>query len=48
VAEASSAGLAAPAGEGRIEITLADGVRITISGAVSVEQLHPVLSVLRR
>ena len=48
LAEASSAALAAPASEGRIEITLADGVRITISGAVSVGQLHPVLSVLRR
>jgi transposase len=48
LAEASCAALAAPASEGRIEITLADGVRITISGAVSVGQLHPVLSVLRR
>jgi transposase len=48
LAQASSAGLAAPASEGRIEITLADGVRITISGTVSVEQLHSVLSVLRR
>jgi hypothetical protein len=48
LAEASSAGLAAPASEGRIEITLADGVRITISGTVSVGQLHSVLSVLRR
>ena len=36
LAEASSAALAAPASEGRIEIALADGVRITISGTVSV------------
>jgi transposase len=36
------------ASEGRIEITLADGVRIAISGAVSAEQLHQVLGVLRR
>jgi transposase len=35
------------ASEGRIEITLADGVRIAISGAVSAEQLHQVLAVLR-
>ncbi len=33
--------------EGRIEITLADGVRIAINGAVSAEQLHHVLAVLR-
>ena len=45
--EASTATLAAPASEGRIEITLADGVRIAISGAVSAEQLHQVLAVLR-
>jgi len=36
------------ASAGRIEITLADGVRIGISGAVSAEQLHQVLGVLRR
>jgi transposase len=48
LAEASTAALAAPASEGRIEITLADGVRIAISGAVSAGQLHQVLSVLRR
>lgn len=48
LAEASTATLAAPASEGRIEITLADGVRIAISGAVSAEQLHQVLGVLRR
>jgi transposase len=48
-AEASPArpAAAASASEGRIEITLADGVRIAISGAVSLEQLHPVLAVLR-
>jgi transposase len=46
-AEASTAPLVAPASEGRIEITLADGVRIAISGAVSAEQLHQVLAVLR-
>jgi transposase len=46
-AEASTATPAAPASEGRIEITLADGVRIAISGAVSAEQLHQVLAVLR-
>jgi transposase len=33
--------------EGRIEITLGDGVRIAISGAISAEQLHQVLAVLR-
>jgi transposase len=38
---------AAPGSEGRIEITLADGVRIAISGAVSAEQLHQVMAVLR-
>jgi transposase len=43
-AEASGA---APASQGRIEVTLADGVRIAISGAVSSEQLHQVLAVLR-
>ena len=46
-AEASTARLTAPASEGRIEITLADGVRIAISGAVSAEQVHQVLAVLR-
>ena len=46
-AEASTATLIAPASEGRIDITLADGVRIAISGAVSAEQLHQVLAVLR-
>ena len=45
--EACSATLAAPASEGRIEITLADGVRVAISGVVSSEQLHQVLAVLR-
>ena len=34
--------------EGRIEITLVDGVRIAISGAVPAEQLGQVLAVLRR
>jgi transposase len=43
----TEAGTATPASEGRIEITLADGVRIAISGAVSAEQLHQVLAVLR-
>jgi transposase len=47
LAEPSTATLRAPASEGRIEITLADGVRIAISGAVSAEQLHQVLAVLR-
>lgn len=45
--EACPATLAVPASEGRIEITLADGVRIAISGVVSSEQLHQVLAVLR-
>ena len=35
------------ASEGCIEVTLADGVRIAIRGAVSSEQLHQVLRVLR-
>jgi transposase len=47
LAEANTATLAAPANEGRIEITLADGVRIAINGAVSAEQLDHVLAVLR-
>jgi len=47
-AEASTAPSATPAGEGRIEITLADGIRIAISGAVVAEQLRQVLAVLRR
>ena len=47
-AEAGTATLTAPASAGRIEITLADGVRVAISGAVSAEQLHHVLGVLRR
>ena len=47
LAETSTAMLPAPASAGRIEITLADGVRIAISGAVSAEQLHKVLAVLR-
>lgn len=34
--------------EGRIEITLADGVRVAICGAVASEQLEQVLAVLRR
>jgi transposase-like protein len=34
--------------EGRIEITLTDGVRIALSGVVTSEQLAPVLCVLRR
>jgi transposase len=46
-AEASSARPSAPESAGCIEITLPDGVRITISGAVSAEQLHQVLAVLR-
>jgi len=47
-AGASTATLAALASEGRIEITLADGVRMAITGAVPAEQLHQVLAVLRR
>ena len=47
-AEPSVVMLAAPAIEGRIEITLSDGVRLAISGSVSAEQLHQVLAVLRR
>ena len=48
-AEASAATrvAAGSASEGRIEITLADGVRIVISGAISLEHLHQVLAVLR-
>jgi transposase len=46
--ESSTVMLAAPAIEGRIEITLSDGVRVAISGSVSGEQLHQVLAVLRR
>jgi transposase len=46
-AEASTATHPAPGSEGRVEITLADGVRIAISGAVSAEQLRQVLAVLR-
>jgi transposase len=45
--EAGNARATASGSEGRIEIILADGVRIAISGVVSAEQLHPVLSVLR-
>lgn len=47
-AESSTATLAALTTEGRIEITLADGVRIAIGGAVPAEQLRQVLAVLRR
>lgn len=47
-AEASAAPPAAPASEGRIEIMLADGVRVAVSGAVPAEQLRQVLAVLRR
>jgi transposase len=46
--ESSSVTPAAVTIEGRIEITLADGVRIAISGAVPAEQFHQVLAVLRR
>jgi transposase len=35
-------------GEGRIEITLTDGVRVAICGAVASEHLEQVLAVLRR
>ena len=48
LAETSTAMLPAPASAGRIEITLADGVRIAISGAVPAEHLRQVLAVLRR
>ena len=47
-AEASAAPPAASVSEGRIEITLAEGIRIAISGAVPVEQLRQVLAVLRQ
>jgi transposase len=47
-AESSTVALAALRTEGRIEITLADGVRIAIGGAVPAEQLRQVLAVLRR
>jgi transposase len=47
-AEPRTATPAAVPAEGRIEITLADGVRIAISGAVAAEQLHQVLAVVRR
>lgn len=47
-AEASAAPLAAPVSDGRMEITLTDGIRIAISGAVPAEQLRQVLAVLRR
>jgi len=42
------ASVAAPAREGCMEITLTDGMRIAIRGAVSSEQLHQVLRVLQR
>jgi transposase len=45
--EVSTATPPAAPSEGRIEIILADGVRIAISGAVSAELLHHVLAVLR-
>lgn len=44
--ESSAAPPAAPVIEGRIEIVLADGIRIAISGAVAAEQLRQVLEVL--
>ena len=47
-AEASAAPPATHMSEGRIEITLADGIRIAISGVVAAEQLRQVLAVLRR
>jgi transposase len=46
--EATAALPMAPVSEGRIEITLADGIRIAISGTVAAEQLHQILTVLRR
>jgi len=46
--ELAPAQLAAPTNEGRIEITLTDGIRIAICGAVPAEQLRQVLAVLRR
>jgi transposase len=47
--EATSVGtLATPANNGRVEITLTDGVRIAISGTVPADQLHQILAVLRR
>lgn len=47
LAEPTTAMPVIPASEACIEITLADGVRIAIRGAVSSEQLHQVLTVLR-
>ena len=38
----------AGASEGRIEITLADGVQIAVCGSVEAERLEQVLGVLRR
>lgn len=36
------------AGEGRIEITLARDIRITLIGAVAMERLEQVLAILKR
>ena len=47
-AEPGTAPPAEPVNEGRIEITLADGIQIAISGAVPSEQLRQVLAVLKR
>jgi len=47
-AETSPAPPATPVSEGRIEITLPDGIRIAISGAVAAEQLRQLMVVLRR
>ena len=47
-APAAEASLARAAGEGRIEITLAKDARIVISGAVAVERIEQVLTMLRR
>ena len=46
-AETSPAPPATPS-EGRIEITLPDGIRIAISGAVAAEPLRQLMVVLRR
>jgi transposase len=41
-------GITRPASEGRLEITLVDGVRIAVCGDVPAERLEQVLAVLRR
>lgn len=48
VVAATSAARGTSGSEGRIEITLADGVRIAICGSVGAERLEQVLGALRR